>query len=143
MRGVLSIAAVLVTGLWSGAAFAQAVAPVRAIRAQNIIVQTDLTMLEDSVPGAITSMSDVLGREAKVTLYAGRPIRFDQIGAPALIDRNQIVPMKFGTGLLSIRTEGRALDRAGIGERVRVMNLSSRQVVVGVVTADGSIEVGQ
>jgi flagella basal body P-ring formation protein FlgA len=116
---------------------------VRAIRAQNIIVQTDLTMLEDSVPGAITSMSDVVGREAKVTLYAGRPIRFDQIGAPALIDRNQIVPMKFGTGLLSIRTEGRALDRAGIGERVRVMNLSSRQVVVGVVTADGSIEVGQ
>ena len=143
MRAGLKIAAVLATGLWSGAAVAQAIAPVRAIRARSIIEQTDLTMLEDSVPGAITAMSEALGREARVTLYAGRPIRFDQIGAPAMIERNQIVQIKFGRGLLSIRTEGRALDRAGEGERVRVMNLASRQVVVGEVAADGSIEVGK
>ena len=143
MRRGLSIAAVLAAGFWTGAASAQTVAPVRAIRSQSIIAPSDLTMLEESVPGAITSVSEAVGREAKVTLYAGRPIRFDQIGAPALIERNQIVRMKFGAGLLSIRTEGRALGRAGLGERVRVMNLTSRQVVVGTVSADGSIEVGQ
>jgi flagella basal body P-ring formation protein FlgA len=51
--------------------------------------------------------------------------------------------MHFNAGALSITTDGRALDRAGVGELLRVMNLASRQIVTGSVAADGSIEVGQ
>ena len=40
-------------------------------------------------------------------------------------------------------TEGRAPDRGGVGEAVRVMNLTSRQIVSGTVAPDGSIKVGQ
>jgi flagellar basal body P-ring formation protein FlgA len=51
--------------------------------------------------------------------------------------------MIYTEGPLNIMAEGRALDRAGPGELVRVMNLSSRQVVTGLVRGSGMIEVGQ
>jgi flagella basal body P-ring formation protein FlgA len=78
-----------------------------------------------------------------VTLYPGRPILENQVGPPALVERNQVVRMVFLRGGLAITAEGRALDRGGFGEAVRVMNLSSRQIVSGAVAADGSIEVGR
>ncbi len=134
---------VMVLVLAAGAVFAQSVTPVRAIRAQSLIGEADLAMSEDSVAGAFAEIAAVVGQEARTTLYPGRPILTNQIGSPALIERNQVVRMHFNQGALSITTEGRALDRAGIGEPVRVMNLASRQIVTGSVKADGSIEVGQ
>ncbi len=134
---------VMVLVLAAGAVFAQSVTPVRAIRAQSVIGEADVVMSEDSVAGAFAEIAAVVGQEARTTLYPGRPIMTSQIGAPALIERNELVRMHFNEGALSITTAGRALDRAGIGEMVRVMNLASRQVVTGSVLADGSIEVGE
>ncbi|MEM9126779.1 MAG: flagella basal body P-ring formation protein FlgA, partial [Pseudomonadota bacterium] len=42
---------------------------------------------------------------------------------------------------LSITTEGRALGRGAAGDRIRVMNLSSRTTVTGLIRPDGQIEV--
>ena len=117
--------------------------PVRAIRSQTVIEAEDLEPSDETVPGAAGSIEAVVGREARVTLYPGRPILEKQLGTPALIERNQVVRMQYMRGALSIVTEGRALDRAAAGEPVRVMNLASRQTVSGTVAADGSIKVGE
>lgn len=122
-------------------AFAQTVMPARAIRSQSILSADDLTLAEESVPGAVAAIEDAVGLEAKVTLYPGRPVLESQIGPPALVERNQPVRMIYSAGPLAITTDGRALDRGGIGEAVRVMNLTSRQTVTGTVASDGSIEV--
>lgn len=126
----------------AGAVLAQSITPTRAIRGQSVIGPDDVALSEDFVPGAVAELAAVIGREARVTLYPGRPILSGQVGAPTLIERNQLVRMHFASGALSIVTEGRALDRAGVGELVRVMNLASRQIVTGSVKADGTIEVG-
>jgi flagella basal body P-ring formation protein FlgA len=128
--------------LAAGAVLAQSVQPVRAIRSRTVLAAEDLTLVEESVPGAVEAIEAAVGREAKVALYPGRPILLGQIGAPALVERNSLVRMNYVRGPLRIETEGRALDRAGVGEPVRVMNLASRQTVTGTVAADGSIEVG-
>ena len=94
-------------------------------------------------PARVGAIEAAVGQEAKVALYPGRPILDSQLGAPALVERNAMVRMTYASGPLRIVTEGRALDRAGAGEPVRVMNLASRQTVTGTVAADGSIEVGQ
>lgn len=132
----------LVLLMAAGAVLAQAVVPVRAIRGQSLISAEDLEIGDTDVPGAVTEIAAAAGLEARVTLYPGRPVMKSQIGAPALVERNQVVRMAFVEGGLSITTEGRVLDRAGVGESVRVMNLASRQIVSGTVAADGSIEVG-
>jgi flagella basal body P-ring formation protein FlgA len=117
------------------------VVPVRPIRGHSVLSAADLTVSDEETPGALTSIAEAVGKEAKVTLYTGRPILASQLGAPALVERNQLVRMTYLDGPLSITTEGRVLDRAGVGEEVRVMNLTSRQIVTGQVTPGGGVVV--
>ena len=124
-------------------AMADTVLAARTIRAQTIIGPGDVVVKSVDVPGAATSPDSVIGMEARVSLYAGRPIRRGDIGQPALVDRNQIVPLIFERNGLRITTEGRSLGRAGAGDPVRVMNLSSRNTVSGRVLPDGRIMVSQ
>lgn len=124
-------------------ALAASVTAVRPIRAQSVLMASDLELVDETTPGAISALEEAVGLEARVTLYPGRPILAAQLGPPALVERNQMVRMVFQSGPLSINAEGRTLDRGGAGERVRVMNLGSRQIVTGAVADDGSIRVGQ
>lgn len=122
-------------------AFAESIVPTRTIRANAIITDLDVTAKAGSTINGFDRALDVIGQEAKTTLYAGRPILFDDIGPPALVARNQIVSLRFETAGLVITTEGRSLERGGIGDRVRIMNLSSRATLFGQIHADGSVHV--
>ncbi len=123
--------------------FAQAdiVVPTRTIRAKEIISATDIEIKAQQVPGAVTDPEFLIGQEARVALYPGRPIHAGDVGAPALVDRNDLVVLIFDRKPLSITAEGRALGRGAAGERIRVMNLSSRTTVTGLIRPDGQIEV--
>ncbi|WP_209509752.1 MULTISPECIES: flagellar basal body P-ring formation chaperone FlgA [unclassified Ruegeria] len=113
----------------------------RTIRAKEIIVAADLEMKPTEVAGAVKDPEALIGQEARVALYPGRPIRDTDVGPPAVVDRNDLVILVFNSQPLSITTEGRALGRGAIGERIRVMNLSSRTTVTGRIRPDGQIEV--
>lgn len=136
MRFVLLILAIL-----PALAQAEIVVPTRTIRAKDVIQAADLEMKALSSAGAATSFADLIGQEARVALYPGRPIRLSDIGPPAVVGRNDLVTLVFGRAFLSITAEGRALGRGAVGERIRVMNLSSRTTVTGVIRPDGQIEV--
>jgi len=114
----------------------------RTIRSQTILGPGDLTTSETSVPGALTRPDEAIGLEARVILYAGRPIRPSDVGPPAVIERNQIVTLRYTRGTLSIAADARALGRAAVGDAVRVMNLTSRHTVIGRVAATGEVVVG-
>ena len=143
MARAAAIFLLFVAALSAGAVFAGSVTPVRAIRSQTVLAAEDLALGEGAVPGGIGSIDEAVGLEAKVALYPGRPVLASQLRAPTLVERNAVVRMSYASGPLRIVTDGRALDRAGAGEFVRVMNLTSKQTVTGVVAADGSIEVGR
>jgi len=127
----------------AGPTFADSVIATRMIRAQTILSATDMTLVAAEIPGAMTELSTAVGQEAKVALYPGRAIRASDIGSPAIIERNQIIPLTYFAGGLRIAADGRALARGGIGDLIRVMNLSSRNTVFGRVIADGTVQVGQ
>ncbi|MDW3223535.1 MAG: flagellar basal body P-ring formation chaperone FlgA [Paracoccaceae bacterium] len=120
---------------------AESVVPTRTIRANAIISELDVTTKAGLTKNGFDRTLDVVGQEAKTTLYAGRPILFDDVGPPALVTRNQIVMLRFETAGLSITTEGRSLERGGIGDRVRIMNMDSRATLFGHIQADGSVHV--
>ena len=124
-------------------AFADTVVPARTIRANSIITETDVTLVSSAKAHGYGRIVDVVGQEARVVLYPGRPILLDDIGSPAIITRNQLVRVRFFGNGLSIVTEGRALERGAIGDRVRIMNLSSRATLFGQVQQDGTIQVKQ
>lgn len=112
------------------------------IRSQSALSPTDVRIIQDTIPGALSTLDALEGQEARINIYAGRPIRPGDLQPAALIERNQIIMLHYSQGGLQIVTEGRALDRAGIGQGVRVMNLSSRTIVSGVVTPTGRVMVG-
>ena len=127
--------------LAAGSAAADVLVPARTIRAREIITAEDLVLKSADIPGTLSDPSEAVGQEARVALYAGRPLRPGDVGPPALVGRNDIVALVYTTQLLRITAEGRALDRAAAGEQVRVMNMFSRATVTGIVRADGSVEV--
>lgn len=133
----------LLVGICAHQAVADVVTPVRTLRPGTLIAAADLTVKAGDRPGAFDRISDVAGQEARTALYAGRPIPLDAIGPPALVNRNQIVSLRFEANGLVIATDGRALERGGIGDRVRIMNLSSRATLFGFVQSDGTIKVTQ
>ena len=133
---------VLLLTLLPGMALAESLVATRTIRAQAILGPDDVTLVAAEIPGALTETGAALGLEARVAIYAGRPIRPSDLGPAAIIDRNQIVPIVFSTGGLNINTEGRALERGGIGDIIKIMNLGSRATVSGRISEDGRVHVG-
>lgn len=122
-------------------ALADAVVTTRPIPARTVLAAADVTVVDADIPDVVPDVAAVIGRETRVALFAGRPLRAADLTSPALVDRNQIVALRFASGMVEIVTEGRALGRAAEGEVISVMNLASRSTVRGRVLADGSVAV--
>lgn len=112
------------------------------IRGATLIGPSDVALIEGATPGALSDMADAIGMEARINLYPGRPIRSGDLQEPAIVERNEIVSIRYEYGGLLILTEGRAMDRAAAGEALRVTNLSSRQTVTATATSPGLVTVG-
>lgn len=114
----------------------------RTVRGQTILGPADIAVAEGQIPGALTDPAEAIGQEARVNLYAGRPIMAGDIGAPAIVERNQLVTVIYRNGAVNIAADARALDRAGVGDPIKVMNLASRTTFIGFVAPDGTVTVG-
>lgn len=123
--------------LLCGPAVADTVVAARTIPANAMIMPEDVAVDAQTIPGGIAAMSDVVGMEARVALFAGRPIKAGDIGYPAVVERNQIITLMYQSNGLVIATEGRALGRAGPGDTIRVMNINSRATVSARIGVDG------
>ncbi len=123
-------------------ALADSVVATRTIRAHTILTSDDITLVAMDIPDAIADTADAVGQETKVAIYAGKAITAAQVGPSTVVERNQIIQLSYNAGGLSILTEGRALDRGGVGETIQVMNLSSRTKVAGLIGPDGVVHVG-
>lgn len=132
----------VLAALLPASAMADSVVATRTIRAQSVIAAQDVAMVPAEITGALTATDAAVGLEAKVTLFAGRPVRAADLAAPALIQRNQVVAVVYQVAGLTIRTDGRALERGGAGAVIKVMNLASHLTVQGAISPDGSVRVG-
>lgn len=122
---------------------AESLVAARNLPAQTVIAPGDVMLVDATIADALTGPETAIGQETRVAIYAGRPVRARDIGAPALVERNAIVTLVYAGPGLSIRADGRALARGRAGEVIRVMNLSSKTTVSGVIGPDGLIQVGE
>ncbi|MEL6365290.1 MAG: flagellar basal body P-ring formation chaperone FlgA [Pseudomonadota bacterium] len=138
----------------AASASAQEVVAMATIRAGDVVAKDALAFapmpddptastqeLLDRRADAETRLKALIGMEAARTVYAGRVITDADIRKPTVVERNALVRMVYTVGGLTIETEGRALDRGSAGDLVRIMNLSSRKSVTGVVAGPNLIEV--
>lgn len=123
-------------------ASAESLVATRTIRAKTLIAPEDLTLVSAELPGALSDPALAVGQEARVSIYAGKPVRPGDLGPPTLVERNQLVSLVYVSGGLAISADGRALSRGSEGDEVRVMNLGSRNTVTGRIGPDGAVYVG-
>lgn len=135
----MRILAVLVSLMAVPSAHGETVVATRTIRAQSILTEQDLATKPVRIAGTFDDPAILVGLEARVPIYAGRPVMQNDVGPPAIIDRNQVVILVYVTSGLTITTEARALGRGGVGDRLRVLNIASRQTVEGEIRPDGSV----
>ncbi len=131
----------LILTLLPSALMADSVIMTRTVRAQAMLTAADMAVVDADISGALTDPATALGQEARVTLYAGRPVRPGDFGPPASVERNQTVTLAYQAGGLDILTEGRALERGGAGDVIRVMNIASRSTVFGEIDTSGQVRV--
>lgn len=122
-------------------ALAGDVVATRTLRPGAIVTEGDLRATGEAGAAGARRIAEMTGLEVRVAVYAGRPVPRGALGPPTLVERNEIVVMEYRRGALMLRTEGRALDAAAKGGRVRVMNLDSRITVSGVVIAPARVRV--
>ena len=115
----------------------------RNIRPGDVLQKSDIMVIRGSEIGAFDTAAPLIGTEAKVALYAGRAILNNQIEPAALVERNQTIEINFASNGLSMTTEARALGRGSVGERIRVMNLTSKTSIFGTIQQDGTVRVSK
>lgn len=100
-------------------------------------VEGELTTLPEDV---VRATSEAVGKELRVSVAPGQPLRSSWLVAPLVVRNGQnVTVIQHGKGF-RVETEGRAMNSAAQGEAVRVM-LPNRQVIEGSATADGAVVV--
>jgi flagellar basal body P-ring formation protein FlgA len=121
------------------------VAAARSLQAGEIVAASDLvrvTKPSSSLPYEyVTSFDQAVGRTVRRTLPPGTILVSGALERAEIIERGAIVTLVSGSGPVLVRSEGVALEPAGLKQRVRVRSRSGR-IVEGVVEPSGEVRVG-
>lgn len=91
--------------------------------------------------GVITDAKQAIGMEVRRSVNAGSLITPDMLSAPNAVERGDHVIITAKTGGFSVRSRGKALASAGVGEQVLVENLRSSRTIKASVVAPGHVEI--
>lgn len=94
-------------------------------------------------PGTAQRAADVVGRQLRRPIGSDLPFMLSDLVAPVVVAKNQPVLMVLDAPGLALTARGRALEDAGMGDTVRVMNLLSRSVVEAEAIGPGRVRVTQ
>lgn len=111
---------------------------VKTLRVGNVIAKSDLNI---AVSDETNDWTRLIGKEVRRPIYVGRVVRSQDVGPITVIQRNDIVSVFYRVGGLGLRTEGRALDSGGVGELIKIMNLSTKTTVSAFVVGPQRTEV--
>ncbi len=81
------------------------------------------------------------GMTLRRPVAAGQPVPVEDLGRPDMVSRGDRVAMRLRSGGIELTAAGQALDAGGQGQRIRVLNPSSRAIVLALVTAPDTVTV--
>lgn len=121
--------------------------PLRRMMPGDIIDETDLGVID--LPAArigayaVIDPADLLGMQVRSLLTEGRPVMTQSVMEPLVVNRGDLVTIRYFDGALELSSPGRALANAHRGQDVRIVNLVSNATVSGIASADGIVEVSR
>lgn len=126
-------------GMVSVPVLKEAVTRGQIIRAENITMQP--VAAGRVFASTITSADVLAGQQANRNLAAGEPVNKLHVGVAPVVRRNSAVKLRFVRGGVELSSQGQALEDAGVGQAVRVLNPTTRTTLTGRVAEDGAVDV--
>jgi flagella basal body P-ring formation protein FlgA len=127
------------------ATFGNVVVARQPIARGAILREEDLRIEErrlDELPTTVlTDIEGAIGHEARVALAAGKPLTVQGLANAVLVKRGDAVRVLIEKGGMRLSVAGEARDTGGAGERVRVVNASSKRELVGRVVDHGTVSI--
>jgi len=102
-------------------------------------IRVESREISSLVTGYFTEPAQVLGKQLTQTLAQGNPLNPLVLKAPTLVRRGQMVVLLAKSGGVEVRMSGQAMSEGVEGQLIQVRNLTSRRLVEGVVTAEGTV----
>lgn len=113
----------------------------RGDRVTPAMVTTQRVVVNSIRRGTINNTDHLLGLEMKRPVNAGTPFTPDLVTAPDAVARGDHVMITASNGTFAVKSRGKAVANARIGEQVLVENLASSRKIRARVTGPGQVEV--
>ncbi len=115
------------------------------LRPGDVISASDIEyidMRQSSVTAnMIVDARKLTGQTPRRGISALKPITTGDVQMPTLVKKGDLVTMILKSNTVSLTTQGRALEDGAEGSDVRVMNISSKQVVEAVVSGPQAVSI--
>lgn len=89
----------------------------------------------------IRGAEQAVGMQLKRQVAAGQPIETNDLSAPLMVQRGTTVQLQLLAPGLSLQGKATAMESGAVGERIRVMNPSSRAIVEAEVIGPASVRI--
>lgn len=117
----------------------------RAFQTGQVIEAGDISWLEipaRRVSGNIVTDSAMLtGKAARRALRPGVAIRTSDIQRPITVAKGSVVSLIVTTPVMTLTTEGRALENGSLGDSIRILNVASHTTVQAIVVSPNQVKV--
>lgn len=101
-----------------------------------------VALRRDMVPAdTLLDAAQLIGMSPRRTAAAGKALQANDLDAPMLVRKGQLVTVTLKNGAIALSLQGRAMQNGGSGDMVRILNTSSNQVVEGIVTGEQTVSV--
>jgi len=118
----------------------------RQLLAGTVLSRDDLQLQRRDVAQAgglhVSSIEDVVGMKLKSTVRSGAPLRSNQLDKVPVVRSGQLVSIVAESTGFKITVTGRAKSSGGIGDLIRVENMSSHREFPARVLDSATVEAG-
>ena len=105
----------------------------------GMVTDRQFRVTATSTAGFATNREQLMGRQARRRLVAGKPIPLNALQMPTAVKRGAGVPAVYADGGISISTSLVALQDGAAGDVITARNPQTGVVVRASVNADGSL----
>lgn len=124
-----------------GEALVAAMPLARGDRITGAMISSEQVVLNSVRRGAITKKEQLLEMEMKRPVNAGTAFTPDLVTTPDAVARGDHVTIVARNGVFAVKTRGKALANARVGDQVLVENLTSARRIRARVTGPGQVEI--
>ncbi len=119
--------------------------PNRRVLKGELIGSQDIIWIETPSnrvqPNIIMHPDDLIGKTPRRGLRSGSPVRSSDVERPIIIKKGSLVTMVLKTPMMTLTSQGKAIENGSDGDVIRLTNTQSNTVIQAIVSGAGVVTI--